>query len=107
MPETTYGWLARAGVATGTTALALGLTLATPPLERAPSALFFAAVMVSAWYGGLGPGLLATGLSAVALDYFFLPPVYELGTGLADSVRLGVFLLIAVLISSLNAARKR
>ena len=37
-----------------------------------PFIVFFAAVMASAWFGGLGPGLLATGLSALVSWYFFL-----------------------------------
>ena len=32
--------------------------------------LFYAAVVVSAWFGGRGPGLLAVVLSALAIDYF-------------------------------------
>src|SRR5262245_53746545 len=86
---------------------AVAVTRPLHPLEQTPSALFYAAVMVAAWYGGLGPGLLATGLSAVALDYFFLPPVYSLGVGIADGVRLATFLLVAGLISSLNESRRR
>jgi C4-dicarboxylate-specific signal transduction histidine kinase len=35
---------------------------------------FVCAVLVSAWFGGLGPGLLATALSILALKYFFVPP---------------------------------
>jgi hypothetical protein len=35
-------------------------------LEGHVSPLFFAAVTASAWYGGLGPGLVATALAAVA-----------------------------------------
>ncbi|MEH2372085.1 hypothetical protein [Nostoc sp.] len=39
-------------------ALALGATLRLNPyLSATPAALFFAALMVSAWYGGLTPGL--------------------------------------------------
>ncbi len=38
--------------------------------------LFAVSVAVSAWYGGLGPGILALLLSAVAIDYL----VYEPGT---------------------------
>ncbi|MDQ3921692.1 MAG: DUF4118 domain-containing protein [Actinomycetota bacterium] len=55
-------------------ALALLLKLLLDPLagEDAPFVLFFTAVMVSAWYGGLGPGLLVTALSTVAVDLFFL-----------------------------------
>ena len=37
---------------------------------------FFLAVMLSAWYGGFGAGLIATILSALALDYFFISPIY-------------------------------
>src|SRR5919201_5877758 len=37
--------------------------------------LFFGAVLVSAWYGGLGPGLLAALLSLLTAGYFFAEPV--------------------------------
>ncbi|CAN5659520.1 hypothetical protein BH18ACT11_BH18ACT11_21990 [soil metagenome] len=43
-------------------------------VQDTPFLLILGAIMVSAWYGGLGPGLLATGLSALATDYFFLDP---------------------------------
>ena len=58
-------------------AVAVALTVALLiPWRADPShfTLFFAAVMVSAWYGGLGAGLLATILSALSLDYFFIAP---------------------------------
>ncbi len=83
-------------------ALALPLTWWITPLEQTPSTLFLAAVMLSAYCGGLGPGLLATVLSGLALDWFFMPPAYSLQTGIADAVRLGVFVLVAVMISSLS-----
>jgi signal transduction histidine kinase len=98
---------ARWGVALPAVAAALALTAALPPPEPCPPSLFFAAVLLSAWWGGLGPGLLATGLSVLALDFFFLPPVYSLGVGLADATRLGVFVLVALLTSSLTEARRR
>ena len=44
-------------------------------LESAPVSLFLCAVMLSAWYGGTGPGALATLLSSFAFYYSFLPPV--------------------------------
>ena len=87
--------------------LAVIVTVLLSPLERVPSTVFFAAVAVSARYGGLGAGLLATLLSMLALDYFFIPPVYALGVGLSDAMRLGSFALVAILISSLDAARRR
>jgi signal transduction histidine kinase len=87
--------------------LAVMVTALLPPLEQVPSTVFFAAVAVSAWYGGLGAGLFATLLSMLALDYFFIPPVYALGVGLSDALRLGSFALVALLISSLDATRRR
>jgi PAS domain S-box-containing protein len=50
---------------------------------------FVIAVTVSAWYGGLKPGLLSTALGSFLAVYFFVPPHYTLkisdpkiGTGL-------------------------
>src|SRR5690349_8918998 len=58
--------LLRYGVALLTVILALTLTLLLWPLFDPPVfSLFFAAVMISAWYGGLGPGLLATTLAGL------------------------------------------
>ena len=67
---------------------------------------FFAAVMVTAWYGGLGPGIVATVFSALSLDYFFIGPD-TLTLDWSAIVCLAVFLLAAFLVSSLTAARKR
>jgi PAS domain S-box-containing protein len=39
---------------------------------------FVIAVTVSAWYGGLRPGLLSTALGSVLAVYFFVPPHYTL-----------------------------
>ena len=58
-------------------ALALVLMLLFRPLmEHSVFFLFLAAVAISALYGGLGPGLVATVLSTAACEYFFLPPDY-------------------------------
>ena len=83
-------------------ALALVLKLLLNPLvgEDAPFLLFFTAVMVSAWYGGLGPGLLATALGTLAVHFFFLPLTDSsvLAASLT-TVPLGLFVLEGVLIS--------
>src|SRR4029453_10816196 len=44
-----------------------------------PFITFFPAVMVSAWLGGLGPGLLTTFLAAVLAKWFFIEPQYSFG----------------------------
>jgi len=91
-------------------AVALGLLfelLLWPLIGPSIFPLFFTAAVVSAWYGGLGPGLLAGFLAALAIDYFFIPPVYSLLTDLNDLVRLGVFVVLALPISLLVIARRR
>ncbi|HUI77368.1 MAG TPA: ATP-binding protein [Bryobacteraceae bacterium] len=57
------------------TAAALFVSLLLRPyLAQDLSLPFLAAVWLSAWYHGLGGGLLATGSSAVCIVYFFLRP---------------------------------
>ena len=47
-------------------------------LVPAPVSVFLCAVMFSAWFGGLRPGLLATALSVLAFAYYFTTPLYSL-----------------------------
>ncbi|MEH1962266.1 MAG: ATP-binding protein [Nostoc sp.] len=78
--------------------------LLQPLLEPTIFLLFFAGVAVSAWYGGMEAGLLATTLSTLAVSYFFLEPVFSLFVASLDSiVRLGLFVLVTILISLLNS----
>lgn len=65
--------------------------------------LFLAAVMVSSWYGGIGPGLVTTALAALGSAYFFVPPLYSLLIGWSEIMGLFQFVLVALLISFLNA----
>src|SRR4029077_21043932 len=52
-------------------------------LQTAPFvSLFLCAVLLAGWLGGLGPGLLAIGLSILAFDYFFISPMHSLVFGL-------------------------
>lgn len=88
--------------------LALWLTnLLWPLIEPSASTLFFAAIMIAAFYGGLGPGLLVSVLSALAIDYYFVAPFRGFEISVANIVRAGVFMLVATMTSWLNASRKR
>ena len=90
------------GVALLAVALALTCTYLTAPLaERSQLFLLLAAVIVSAWYGGLGPGLLATGASVAGHTAFIVPPYGD------DLVRVLLFVLVAGSISALAAGRRR
>ncbi|MFN6538740.1 MAG: ATP-binding protein [Nostoc sp. EkiNYC01] len=65
--------------------------------------LFFGAVAVSTWYGGMEAGLLATALSIVVIDYFFIEPLFTLFTYRIDSlVHLSVFLIVAIIVNWLH-----
>ncbi|BAZ20665.1 multi-sensor hybrid histidine kinase [Kalymmatonema gypsitolerans NIES-4073] len=104
MLKLTRSRLQRYGVAIITVLLALLLTRLLWPLQKLSIyPLFFAAVVVSSWYGGMEPGLVATVLSALACAYFFLLP-HSLAVSLPGVVGLVQFVLVAVLINSLNAA---
>ena len=70
-------------------------------MTKSPFLMFFGAVMVSAWWGGTGPGVLATFLSALISTYFFLDPIYSLSIDLSTSVRLSLFLAQGILFSAL------
>ena len=88
--------------------LALLLThLLWPLIEPSASTLFFAAIMIAAFYGGLGPGLLISVLSTLAIDYYFVAPFSTFEITVANTVRAGVFMLVASMTSWLNASRKR
>jgi K+-sensing histidine kinase KdpD len=45
-----------------------------PWLQNVAYLQFFSAILIAAWYGGLGPGVVATTASVLAAMYFLLPP---------------------------------
>ena len=69
--------------------------------------LYFLAVILSAWYGGFGAGLISTILSVLALDYFFISPIYSLELDWHAFVRTAVFLVVALITNFLTNARRR
>jgi C4-dicarboxylate-specific signal transduction histidine kinase len=75
-------------------------------LRDAPVSLFLCAVILSAWFGGVGPGLLATALSALAFYYYFLPPTYSLHAKPEEIPRFAVFMVSALFVGSLSAAQR-
>jgi signal transduction histidine kinase/ActR/RegA family two-component response regulator len=98
----------RYAIAVVSVAVTLGATLLLRPVtESTESAPFFAAVAIATRYGGLGPGLLSTLLSAWAVDFFFTPPIHVLTFDVDHFLHLGVFICVAAIISSLNASLDR
>lgn len=72
----TRGWLLRYGGAVLAVVLATGLRALLDPIleDRAPLPAFYLAVLLAAWYGGIGPSIVALVLGIVAADYYFVPP---------------------------------
>jgi PAS domain S-box-containing protein len=89
--------------------LAVGLAVAAIALRGVltawwgydlPFLTFYPAIVLSAWAGGFGPGMLTTALCGLAAQYFWLAPTYSPRVvNLRDAVALLLFVGIGVLIS--------
>ncbi|MDY7227596.1 ATP-binding protein [Hyalangium rubrum] len=78
-----------------------------PFMSNSPFLFFYGAIVLAGWWGRWGPALVATALSMLAVDYFFLPPhdAFQLQPG--DMVSLGIFLVLSLLVTRLNVALRR
>src|SRR5688572_12396357 len=90
--------------------LRLALTSVIP--LRSPFLLLFAAIMVSAAYGGLGPGIVATLLATLASDFFVIGfPIEVADFHIHNPAQLGLFfvegLFLSILGAMLHRARRR
>jgi len=94
----------RYGVAVLSTALALIPTILLANVSESRLALFGVAVMVSAWYGGWKPGIVATAFALTVSAYFSLVGDHTPDQFRTAILRLSLFFFIAMLICWLNAA---
>lgn len=88
-------------------AASLLTNLLVPPVEQRGFVLALLAVTVSAWYGGFGPGLLATVFLALAGVYDWLAPSPSSGLKASYGLHLVFFLGVALVVSALSEARRR
>ncbi len=89
--------LIRYGFSVVCVAVALGAALACrrydfPPME---SPLFDLAIVVTAWYAGIGPSVLAVLLSTACFDYFFAEPIYSFEVSREELPHFFVFVAFA------------
>ncbi|HYX18473.1 MAG TPA: ATP-binding protein [Nostoc sp.] len=93
------------GVAIGSTAIALLVSLWLEPLiSRTIGAFFYIAIIVSTWYGGFQPGIITVVLSTLAIDYLFILPRYEFWIDQPEKLlRLSIFLLVALVINLITS----
>src|ERR1700758_3440017 len=94
----------RYGVAVLSTTLALIPTLLLANVSESRLALFAVAVMVSAWYGGWKPGLVATSFALTVSAYYSLAGEHTPTEYRGAIIRLSLFVSVAILICWFNAA---
>ena len=73
---------------------------------ESPFLLFACAILLAAWRGGLGPGIYATLLSTLIIDYYFIAPFgifFERGFG--QNLRLAIFAAQGIFITFLCVSR--
>ena len=104
--ETSQRWPPRAryGLAVVLVAIAGGCNYLMPPVYGESHYYFFsAAILGTALYAGLGPGLLATALSALASAYLFIAPFHTFRIEASEAMeRLAMFLVEGAVISSVG-----
>jgi PAS domain S-box-containing protein len=94
----------RYGVAVLSTTLALIPSLLLTNIAESRLTVFAVAVMVSAWYGGWKPGLVATSFALTVSAYFSLSGPHTPAQYHTAVVRLALFVFLALLICWFNAA---
>jgi PAS domain S-box-containing protein len=81
------------------------------PIDVAPFITFFPAIILATFLGGWRAGVASLALSALAADYFFMPPRYSLALAPGDLLALIIFILVAgamvAVIALLNEALDR
>jgi PAS domain S-box-containing protein len=100
--------LERYGLGLALAGLALFLRGVLPfPEGTAIYQLPLAAVVLSAWYGGRGPGLLASLICITAVGYWFVPPVSSVAIAPDHALPFSIFSGLCLLLSEFSAGRRR
>jgi PAS domain S-box-containing protein len=100
--------LKRYGVAVALAGLALFVRSVLPfPEGTSVYQLPIAAIVLSAWYGGRGPGLLASLIGITAVGYWFVPPVNAFAIAPDHVLAFSIFIGLCLLLSEFSAGRRR
>src|SRR5438128_5689585 len=97
----------RYGVAVVCVTATVILALWRRPIALASAQLLLVAVLVTGWVSGLRPALVAWALATLAFAYFFTPPFDSPRLELHEIPRLLIFTLVAGLLATVSAARRR
>src|SRR5271165_6240567 len=93
----------RYGVAVLSVILALIPAFLISDLVESRLVVFAVAIMVSAWYGGWKPGLVATAFALTVSTYFILAGAQSSAEMHRSIIHLGLFVFVALMICSFNA----
>ena len=66
-----------------------------------------AAVVLSAWYGGRGPGVFASVICAAGTLYWFIPPVGSFEVSPDHVLGFSIFVAVCLLLSEFSSVRRR
>jgi two-component system CheB/CheR fusion protein len=75
--------------------------------DKTPFLLYFGVVIIATGFGGIGPGIASTILSAIVCSYFFIQPVRTFHFTNEDAVQVTVFVLECLLLIGLSGAVTR
>jgi diguanylate cyclase (GGDEF)-like protein/PAS domain S-box-containing protein len=108
-PVTARDLLFQYGVAIGASVLAIALwRILLKPAEPNPYPLLLAAVAVSAVFGGLGPGLLSIGITAITAYVYYVNTKTGLRLPtLQRGLELDLYILIAIVLNWLISVNRR
>ena len=73
--------------------------------QETPLLLLTFIIILSAWYGGFVPGLIATALTAIVSNYLFLAPRFSF-TGVEGTIATLIFILQGIVISMISEAKR-
>ena len=87
-------------------ALAVGLQLDVYLGTETHVSLYLCAILFVAWFGGIGPGLVAAALATIAYEFFDLPPVDTFDLELLATPSLFLFAIAVVFVVLFTGAQR-
>ena len=95
------------GLAIISVAVALSITNSLERYTTLRTPLFYMAIIITAWFAGMGPGFLAVVLSTGALVYYFAPGGQTLAQNVDSRPFILLFSISALLASWISVQRRR
>ena len=69
--------------------------------------VFLPAMAFAAWYCGVGPSILATLLTLIAVKFWFFPPLYPVHISVPQAIGLGTILVVVAIVILMGEVRRR